>query len=386
MRPVEWGLWLLSLALVMRLTLLSRRRPLEEFESIDRFALVQIAIVFACLIVVLFSGRFASVWRRIEHRASGLLVIFYLFGAVSCMWSPRPAFSLYRAIEAVSQVAIIHLALSHAWDFAAAERRALLAVLASMLLGLLSVITTLGLELRFDFWHTNQYSVPAMIAFTYAVGELFSGRRADRGFLVFVGVAGLTGMAIGTSSASTISALCGIAVAVMLSRDRRRKLFLLGLLAAGIMLYGGVALVKELVFYGKSEVNIEQLSGRAYFWQGYLRQFAEHPILGQGFAVSARISTYWRSTNTHNAILSVLLGTGIVGMAIASRAVGRWFFDSLRAARQRRRGSVGCAAAISAGLVNSMSVAYLGETWMMSSFAFVCILALSSMFVVGRRT
>ncbi|MCE5230705.1 O-antigen ligase family protein [bacterium] len=377
----EWGLWLLSLALVARLTILSRRRSLEEFAIVDRFALLQILIIAASIAVVVFSTRSTVLWRRIAHGASGLLIGYYLFGALSSLWSPQPAYSLYRSIEAVSQIAIIHLALSKAPGFPAAERRALIAVLASMLLGMISVITTLGFEFRFDFWHTNQYSVPAMLAFTYAFGELFAGRRSGRPFLYAVAVAGFIGMAIGTSSASFIAAFCGMIVTVMLSRTRPQRLFAIVALIGLVGLLGGGAAVKRLVFYGKSEAGIERLSGRAYFWQGYMKTFSESPLVGQGFAVSARISSFWRTTNTHNAILSVLLGTGLVGLALAARAVLRWAGDGLRATRRRQKGSVGCAAAISAGLVNSMSVAFLGETWMMSSFSFVCMLALFSLFI-----
>lgn len=378
---VEWGLWLLPLVLVARLTLLNRRRALDDFAAIDRFAVLQIAIVAASVAVVLMSGRSMALWRRMARGASGLLIIYYLFGALSSLWSPLPAFSLYRSVEAISQIALIHLAVLHAPGFVAAERRTLIAILASMSLGMLSVIATFGMEPRFDFWHTNQYSVPAMLAFTYAVGELLSGRSTGKRFLLITAAAGLAGMTIGTSSASIIAALFGACIAAALSKRHQGKILFLSIVIGIVVLAGGFGAIKHVVFYGKSEVNIERLSGRTYFWQGYMKEFTENPLIGHGFAVSARISTYWKTTNTHNSILSVLLGTGLLGMVLVARAVLRWGFDALRATRRKRKGSVGATAAIAAGLVNSMSVAYLGETWMMSSFSFICMLALFSLFI-----
>lgn len=378
---IEWGLWILSLALVARLTLLARRRSLDEFAVVDQLAIVQIVIVIASFGIVLLSSRAGELFRRVARGASGLVLVYYLFGALSSAWSPQPAFSLYRAAEVISQIAIIHLALLYAPGFVAAERRAIVAILASMVLGMLSVVATLGMELRFDFWHTNQYSVPAMIAFVYCSGELLSGRRPGRQFLYLGAGAGLVGMMAGTSSASLISALVGVGVAAMLSRHHQRQLFLIAMLVGIFLVLGGADVIKHLIFYGKSEAGIERLSGRAYFWQGYIKEFADSPLIGHGFAVSARISTYWRTTNTHNSILSVLLGTGLVGMAIVVRATLCWGWDALRVARRGQKGSIGCTAAICAGLVNSLSVAFLGETWMMSTYSFICVLALFSLYV-----
>lgn len=378
---VEFALWLACLALVARLTVFNRQRFLEDFAVVDMYAVCQILIVLGSLLLVVVSGRLGKVWRSNARRASGWLALFYIFGAVSALWSPAPVFSFYRALEVLSQIAAVHVALSYAPGFAAAERRVVIVGLASMGLGIVAVIDVFGFKADFAAWHTNQFTVPAMLCFTYAFGEILSGRRKQIGFLTAAGGLGLLGVILGTSSASIIAMFFGMIVALVLARSHGTKLILFSALLGGIVLIFGATTLARMVFYGKTQQSVEQLSGRKYIWQGYLKDFRQQPALGQGFAISARISSHYRTTNTHNSALSVLLGTGLAGMTLVLLAFRRFIRDALQSVRQAREGSVGCAAAIAAGLVNSMSVAFLGETWMMSSLSFICILGLFSSFV-----
>ena len=126
-----------------------------------------------------------------------------------------------------------------------------------------------------------------------------------------------------------------------------------------------------------------QLNGRKYIWSGYLKEFEKRPFLGHGFAVSARTSTHFKSTNTHNSGLSVVLGTGVAGLAIVALALRRLLHEGIRALRNNQTGANGAIAALIAGLLNSMSVAFLGEAWMMSSFSFFCVLALFILFIAN---
>ena len=380
---VEIALWGMSLALILRLTIFARSRSLSDYAVVDNYAVVQIGIVFGCMLLAVLSNRLGLLTRRLAGTSAALVVAFYLFGFVSGLWSDHPRFSFYRSAEVVSQIVTIFLALSYCSGFAMAERRVLLLIVVSGLIGVASVIFTLGFRPHLSWWHTNQYTVPGMLAFVYATGEILAGRRENRTWLYAAGGIGLMLTALGTSSASTIAAGCGVIVALLLSKYRGRHLLVFSFFALLFVGLLGYQALEGAIFYGKSQRNIEQLNGRKYIWSGYLKEFEKRPFLGHGFAVSARTSTHFKSTNTHNSGLSVVLGTGVAGLAIVALALRRLLHEGIRALRNNQTGANGAIAALIAGLLNSMSVAFLGEAWMMSSFSFFCVLALFILFIAN---
>ena len=251
--PLQWLSWFLCLALVARLTLFIRQRSINDFAVTDRYAIFQILIVIGSLLVVLFSGRTDQLWRRLAPRASAILLFFYLLGAVSSLWSLSPSYSLYRAIEVISQIAVIHLALSYSPNRAIAERRTLTLILASMFFGMVSMAVLYGFRIGRISWHDNQFPVPATLVFTYAFGELVSGRRENRRLLLTCGGLGLFGLILGTSSASFLAALCGMGVALLRLLSRGKYVVLFSLILVSVVLLGGAASLEKMIFYGKSQ-------------------------------------------------------------------------------------------------------------------------------------
>jgi O-antigen ligase len=203
-----------------------------------------------------------------------------------------------------------------------------------------------------------------------------SGMRQDRRRLKGWALIGIFGVLLGTSSATNLALLCGLIVAALISRRQLKAVLTLSLIGCCMVLIAGTAVFHQFVFYGKSERKIETLSGRRHLWEGYRETFRERPVLGQGYAVTARVAPHLRTTNTHNSALSVLLGTGMAGMGILVWAFGRFAGEARAAIRRGRPGAAGCTAAVTAGLINSLAVAFLGETWMMSSLSFICIFGL----------
>lgn len=379
---LETTLWLLTLAMVARLTILIRQRAFDDYQVVDRMASFQIALVMASLLLVMLSGRWRSLWRTVARRSAGLMLLFYGFGAVSALWSPSPAFSLYRAFEYLSQILAIFAALSCCHPFRLAERRVLIVCAMSMALGMMAIIHSYGYTLSLKYWHTNQFTVPAVLLFTYSMGEYISGQRQDKKWLMGWAAVGLCGLLIGTSSASSISMLCGLAVAACITRNRTKAILGLSLIGFCLTMFAGATVFKKMIFAGKDEKKIENLSGRKFLWEGYINKFYNNPVLGEGYAITARTSTHMRATNTHNSAISVLLGTGIAGMAILIWSFGRFMQEVRLSIHLGRHGAVGCISALSAGLLNSLGVAFLGETWMMSSFSFICFIGFFTLHVL----
>ena len=53
---VEIALWGMSLALILRLTIFARSRSLSDYAVVDNYAVVQIGIVFGCMLLAVLSA------------------------------------------------------------------------------------------------------------------------------------------------------------------------------------------------------------------------------------------------------------------------------------------------------------------------------------------
>jgi O-antigen ligase len=376
-------LWLLVLGLIARVTVLIRQRAGSEFTSIDPLAAAEIALVFLTGIYVLASPRFQQATKLIKRTSVGMLLLFYVLGAVSAAWSPNPAFSLFRAVEVIVEILAVFVAMSYCRDFIAAERTMLWVSLIAILLTTSVTIRFNGLQFSMAAWHTNSYTASAAIVLCYCCGELFAfpGPRRRR-FLIAMAIIGAAFVVLGTSSGSFIACICGIAVASLLARNRGLAIGLIFVaVVVGAVASGGD--VSALLFPGKTENEISTMSNRLELWQVYMEQIKESPILGYGFAVIARLADTTYETNTHNFVLAVLGGTGAVGMFIILIWVGWLFKEIYRSVKFQQAGARGSAAAMTAALVNSMGCAYIGEIWAPPTLVFICLLSFYAIFVVN---
>ena len=376
-------LWAVILASVARMTAFVRQRGGAEFTEIDTSAMVGIGLVALCLLLLLASGNIGPTWRRVARTSGGLLVAYYILCAASALWSPLPEYTLFTSVEMAGLMLAVFVALSYCGSFAQAERRVMLVCVLTILLGMLVNVRFYGVTASLANWHTNSYSASAAMLSCYAVGEYLSrGKELPRA-VKWAGGAGLVALALGTSSASTIAALGGFAVAAFVLR--RWGLVFGGLAAAALVValgFGG-QFMTNILFPGKTEGQIATLHGRIQLWTAYAEDVKQSPLFGNGFGVSARLSSFRYTTNPHNAVFSVLLGTGAAGMLVVLGALLRLTRESWLASKLRRPGATGATAAIAAGLANSMALPVIGDQWMAPSAVFAALLALHVLFVVG---
>jgi len=116
-------------------------------------------------------------------------------------------------------------------------------------------------------------------------------------------------------------------------------------------------------------------------WEYLFKLVVDSPIIGHGFAVLSTGKGVLLSTAPHNSLFSVLLGTGSIGMFAVLLYGMRTLREFFRTVIPRRPGSVGCTAAIAAGLVNSLSMPLIFDEWEESTLVFICITAFSFLFV-----
>ncbi|HUW34260.1 MAG TPA: O-antigen ligase family protein [Planctomycetota bacterium] len=375
-------LWLFAMGIVVRMTIFVRQRSSSQFTEVDTNALVEIVLVGLTAAVLLFAPRARSVWKVLWRTSGGLLVAYYVLCAATALWSPLPDYSLFRAVETLSQYVAVVVALSYCASFEAAEKRVLAVSVVAVVLGLISTLQMAGFAVSLDALHTNSYTASAAVLCCYCGGELAAARGKRGRMLRLFGLAGLAAVVAGTSSASIIATLCGGLVGFTMSRRYGVLLSALAVFAmvTAYMLAGDV--IEGIVFPGKTDQQIRTMTGRTQLWEAYAEEIKENPLLGKGFGVGPRLSTFRYTTNAHNSIFAVLLSAGAVGMAVAAAGGLKLWREVRYCMRVRRPGGAGCAAAMTAAVVNSMGLPIIGESWMVPSLVVACVLGLHLLFVL----
>lgn len=390
-RLVPLMLWVLLLAWTARVTIFIRRRPGTEFADVDVLAAVEIFIVFVVLFTVLVSARILPLWSKITGTSVRILFFYYILCAVSALWSPLPEYSLYRAFEFITLLMGVLVALSYAPNFLKAERVILIASSIVILFSLYVVIKIRGFSLFLDTWqhawHTNSYSASAAIVFCYCFGEYFGSDRNRKKLLILVGLFAFAALVLGTSSASNVAASFGVLLVIFLSRNKIMSIiggFLLIILLS-MTLFGTIKFYEPLIwtvlFPGKTEADVYSLGGRLGMWENFVKLVVDSPIIGHGYAVLSTGRGRVFSSSPHNSLFSVLLGTGAIGMFAVLLYGMRTLRELFLTVIPRRPGSVGCAAAIAAGLVNSLAMPMVFDEWEESTLVFICVTAFSILFV-----
>ncbi|MFO0911774.1 MAG: O-antigen ligase family protein [Pirellulales bacterium] len=386
--------WGLALSLCFRKDVMIRFRwGALDYTSVDSYAALEIAIVLASCAYCLTNRKLAPTLRMISGTSLSAFFAMYGWGLISSIWSEQPSYSLFQALEVLSQLAIVLIAVSYAPTVATAETSVLWVSMIATLCGIGQYVKLYGFSTQLSDWHTNHYTATAAILLSYCFAEFFasSGRRRIR-LMAFGGFAAFA-LLLGTSATSIIAALTGFAITAMLLKGNRWPLIAIAAIAMiGAALAPDVAF--SILFPGKTEHQVTSLHGREHLWGALASYIWESPIVGHGFAMGAKLGSMRSdfqivTTNTHNSFLSVVLGMGFVGVLLASLAAARFTFEIKRNRKAGIQGSVGVASAVVSGVVNGMGIGILGETWRSSTLAFAAILALHAIWIcpsARRRT
>jgi len=373
-----------ALALLTRITVFIRQRGGESFDRVDTAAALQIGIVAVTLLLLTaFAGSLRILWSRLAGSSARAWLTYLGLGALSAVWSLHPAYSMYRAVEVLSQTLALLIVVGAAPGPKEGERRCL---------GLAWIALALDIIGHYRFtsgfaWGTqsNSFSAIAAMIGAYSLVEALgsSGRRAT---LLYAGAGlALSILIMGSSLASWWALLTGVLAAVVLGR-RGGPLMLVVIVLVMLMLVLDPGVLTTLLLRNKPAEQLGSLHGRTLLWSHFWQLYLEQPLLGYGFAIGARARSIVYTTNTHNAVISVLLGCGAVGFLAAAIMALRAARELLLALRRRVLLSGGVLAAMITALVNSMTLAFIGEGWMPSTFVFICFFALLNLHVRSART
>ncbi len=358
----------------------STNRALDEYSRIDPQNAINIAAT-VLMMAFLLRPRARSSILRVARGPSQWLVAYYAFCLVSCLWATSSTYVAYRAVELI----VILFFVSYILDVIGDPRDGLLylcrlCALTSLLPYVSQIVRNGGL-----FQHTNAFSTCGAFGAALALASIKRGvlRFSEVKYSLLICLAAVV---FGTSSASNISLLIGIVM--MAAAPKHRVVSVARLLVLSVLLFlvvtRGGEVVRPYVFPGKTVENIRSLRGRINLYRDFWDAFQEHPVVGHGFASGERsVEVLGGNTvnSAHNAVLSVAVNTGAIGLLFF--CVGLWCiaWALYRADQMGDRVAYPVLVALIVGLVNSMSYPLLGSEWRYTTTPFLGILTYASVFL-----
>jgi exopolysaccharide production protein ExoQ len=361
---------------------------LLDGSPLDRFVLA--ALLVAGLMVLLARGPRLGVILR----ANGALVLFFLYGAFSILWSDYPDVAGKRWIKACGNVVMVLIVLTEADPSAAIKR--LLARLGFVLiplslllikyypalgrgyhpftwqpyysgvttgknalgylclvLGLASLWRVLELRRRARRGHRTPTRFPRGVFLAHGaviVMALWLFRMADSitPFVCFVVAGGFMLVASTRTVAGTPSTLHLVVGAG------------LTILMCGLVLFGAT--------FTEALGRDATLTGRTALWDGLLRRIVD-PVLGAGFEsfwLGTRLTRlwqeyWWHPNQAHNGYLEIFLNLGAFGLVLLGALLVRGYGNIVRALhRDPETGRLMLAFLVAALLYNLTEAAFKG--------------------------
>jgi len=382
---VDGALWLLLLLALMRTTVLVRRRDTAEFAAVDVSATFAIVIVAGMLVLLVVHPRARRSLLRLRESSAAILLGYFAYGALSAAWSEVPTFTLFRAGEIIAILGALVVLMDGFEDWRKAERAMLGVLMAVTVFGFLQRVITAGISI--SGLHTNVYTVTAGMGFLYALGESLRADEGRRRALRRWAAAFIFFAIVGTSAGSNI----GIAVGMLILLpflSRSKVVVIPGALAcvAVVVIMGtSEEIVSTTLLSGRSIEEAQTLTGRMYLWTAYWEAFLQRPIVGQGYAIVARLGDQFgtvATTNAHNGFIEALAGLGAVGFGLLLYYSVRLFLECLRASRLYIAGGLGCFAAIVMMQVNNNSKSILGGGYDPTIIGVFAVIAFLHVFTV----
>ncbi|MGD0237103.1 MAG: O-antigen ligase family protein, partial [Syntrophorhabdales bacterium] len=372
---------------IVRVTVFVRGR--SGFADVDTLAFIQVLIVFLNCFLSLISRRVFRVIGDILKFSLLFLFLYYVLCMLSSIWSSLPQFTLYKSFEYAALLLSVLIAISFEKNYESAEKKVLLLVTITLFCGIFLGIKVHHYQVSVESLHTNQYSATAAMLCAYCFGEYFKAHKPRKKRLRRFGMVGFLFLVIGTSAASNMAFLCG-AILVFLLVGRLLFAFAAAWMLVisaliGVYVFGtNFGFLAHILAPGKTAKELETASDRTMIVEYYKNKIFESPFIGYGFAVMEMKKGLVQKGETHNSILSILLGTGLVGMFFYGVFLIKLGMQSVKSLAAKREGCIGATAAVLTGLINSLAIPLVGDYWMEPSFTFSCFLSLSIWHILAR--
>jgi O-antigen ligase len=328
-----------------------------EQEAVDNWAMFRIALVaLTALVLLMRLARRQTPWLGYLFRGLvGILATYGLICVASTLWSAYPAWTLYKSLEYLVDIvllvatlvtirstetyrnlfnwtwALYGLSLTFVW----------LEVVVWPQEALTRGVGLLGVQLQgvLPSESANTVGEYGAVLAIVALSRLLLAvdAKSERAWYGLLFAAGLITMLF----AQTRSAIAGFALGAILVLLVSKRAALSAFLGFGTILILSWAAFSGLLWdflrRGESEVELRTLSGRITWWQFAWQKFLEHPLLGYGAYAGGKFVVLAQNRidvgGLHSDFAELLVGTGVLGLALALIVLlGTWWalFRALR--------------------------------------------------------
>lgn len=303
--------WLLLAYPVMDL-LTTRQRSVDAYAQVDTSAAVIILYTTLCFfVVIIYSGK--------NHRAFSLkaffntpivwFLLYTIYAIFSMVWSVNFRLSGYRAFECLTML----LLMATVWQRLFATHNMNIVMNWCMLWVGLQVICQLLNYLRYTTSLAVLIEASQMVSTTFFFMALYRHHKQWIHYLIMV-LSVLSG-----STVAYIGMSVGLVSLFLGNYKYKFPMFLLFILLLLFMVfYGPRRFIKDTIFYDKTEISIEQTSGRNQIMEVGILTLKEQP-LGYGFFVGEVYALQKNGLfviNGHNSFFSAAMGLGYVGIVL----------------------------------------------------------------------
>ncbi len=310
--------------------------------ALDPAASLRVLMVAAVGLVVLAllfgrAERVASSAGRPLFSGAVLLVAYGVFALLSSLWSVSPMWTAYKSAEYL--VGLV-LALLFALSIRNLDDLKAVVNLTWAMFGTLLVFVWIGFLVApsramvptkgllgwrlggvFPVASTNTVGDLAATVLLVVLVRLLYSQGSRRWLITFL-VAAAGALFLSQARSALLGVVAAVIVLSILLPKVRKQGVLLAV-GAGSLAYVFVDLVYAYLVRGQSQGNIESLSGRTLYWTAAIELWMKHPIVGAGAYAAGRFGVLQQlgeqlTSSLHNTWIELLVGTGVVGVAIVA--------------------------------------------------------------------
>ena len=290
-------------------------------------------------------------------------IAYYVLALFSFLWAGHLFAIAFKATEVIScflLIGIISLSLR-------SLKEGILYIIFLSTIITWSDIINYNLKYGFGFYHTNGYTLTALIGLLLALGAIKIKLFSYKSLKYYIWLC-TYGLIFGTSSASYISFIIGL---IVLYSYNKQKFNLLKTILICLILCTFYMIASDFIFsylfYGKSLEGIENGTGRAAIWEAAFQSFLSRPFLGGGFVVAERSLGEWgingiNVLSAHNTFISVIVNTGIIGLSIFLIFLFKWIYKLFHKSNSNIYARILFPPVI-ASIVNCNSMPAIGSDW-----------------------
>lgn len=352
-----------------------------DFIAADSGGIAKGLQVFTLLGMLLFLyNKKANIFiYAIKNSTSSIkyLILLYLYGMISTLWSFIPTFSFFLAFQNI----VIILLLIYLFDINKSfKEKEKLFVIGTIALMLFEVIVKRIVDGPQIFIHFLSGGSTAALLFSYCTAELLNMKINDKERIMYLKgsvIVSIIVLITSTSSGANASAVFGLIIALFFSRH---SIYAVVISFLGIFLYFNPELIEDFLLFimpGKTMETIESGTGRETIWNEIFILAAQKPWFGWGFACIERaVSNFGQIvSDAHNNFIGFYGSLGFIGLTIYILHFFNILFFTIK--RKFRIGFPGVFAALCCATLNGYSYGYLSGKTCSITIAYIAIVILA---------